>query len=194
MMFSRDAPCIPPGNVMHVSLSGTRIPGKRSLECGAVRRVRSRPGEAVIPPAPIYIVAKQPDGIPLPLSTQDVDDLAPSLFLWAVLPIYIRGSFPSQNAAPDMRALTLYIDRARRRGTPCPFPRSPPLDFGIPVWKAPQKRRTHLPLPYSRSSVVSLICCSAKNDRMSTTAGWRIRVSIANLEKCARSATWMRSR
>lgn len=43
--------------------------------------------------------------------------------------------------------------------------------------------------PHSLSSVVSLICCSAKKDRMSMTAGWRINVSIANLEKCAKSAT-----
>lgn len=47
---------------------------------------------------------------------------------------------------------------------------------------------------YKRSSVVSLICCSAKKERMSTTAGCRISVSIANREKCARSATWIRSR
>ena len=34
-----------------------------------------------------------------------------------------------------------------------------------------------------RSSVVSLICWRAKNDRMSMTAGWRISVSMAKREK-----------
>src|SRR5690606_20520545 len=47
---------------------------------------------------------------------------------------------------------------------------------------------------YVGNSVVSLMDCSAKLLRMSTTAGCRIRVSMAKREKAARSRTWTRSR
>ncbi|CAM4086713.1 hypothetical protein BOBR111200_24755 [Bordetella bronchialis] len=65
------------------------------------------------------------------------------------------------------------------------FDRSP-----IPGTPDPARPRSR----YSASSVVSLIFCRAKLDRMSITAGCCMSVSMAKREKWARSSTWMRNR
>lgn len=75
--------------------------------------------------------------------------------------------------------MTPYIYRASRTGSLQPT--AALSDLYIDTYMEDQAG-AH-PARYSRSSVVSLICWSAKNDRMSTTAGWRMRVSMANLEK-----------
>ena len=170
MMISGDAPRICHGKVIRSASS-------------ALYRVRA-PGTAPCPRRPLaegYLTARR-DGY-TSLLYMEASSFSPhpciggpcrgSLLYPCWRPIYIGRHGREASSRLRRAPVSLYIDIPYRR---------------------PDRHGGRIPLGYSRSSVVSLICWRAKNDRMSTTAGWRIRVSIANLEKCARSATWMRSR